>query len=115
MLNNGIDTFRPFSLKSCTNSKSAIFITDPENSAIYLAEVSTDLSSLNITRTIRLENVVRPIDTIYDFNLLFVTDCFKDRPAVHIIDIFSDITVLAESLVDNLAFPFAKVNCMFLT
>ena len=107
VLNNGIDTFRPLSLTSCTDSESAIFITDPENSAIYLAEVSIDLSLLNITRTIRLENVVRPINTIYDFNLLFVMDCFKDRAAVHMIDISSDIAVLAKCLVDkNLAFPF---------
>ena len=83
------------------------FITDPENSATYLADISIDLSSLNITRKIRLKNLVRPIDTIYDFHLLFVTDYFKDRPAIHMIDISSDITVLAESLVDkNLAFPF---------
>ena len=45
MLNNGIDTFRPFSLKSCTDSESAMFITDPENYLLNLTKLLIKLNS----------------------------------------------------------------------
>ena len=79
--------FSPFSLRASSENDSIVFITDPNHSCIYLAEISKDASLMRLRRKIDHGVLKRPIDCLYLSHALFVTDAWAGNPAIHVFDI----------------------------